>query len=112
MGMSVPGVRAPRGRRARLFAGVGVMMAIRFGIARGVFSNEAGLGSAPMAHATAQTDHPARQGMWGIFEVFFARFGLQPSVAERRPPIGQNPKPMVAVIYMVISDAFQIFQQV
>ncbi|MEA3367708.1 MAG: alanine:cation symporter family protein, partial [Planctomycetota bacterium] len=38
--------------------------------ARGVFSNEAGLGSAPMAHATAQTDHPVRQGLWGIFEVF------------------------------------------
>ena len=53
------------------FAGVGVMMAIRFGIARGVFSNEAGLGSAPMAHATAMTDHPARQGLWGILEVFF-----------------------------------------
>ncbi len=53
------------------FAGVGVMMAVRYGIARGVFSNEAGLGSAPMAHATAQTDHPARQGLWGIFEVFF-----------------------------------------
>ena len=53
------------------FAGVGVMMAIRYGIARGMFSNEAGLGSAPIAHATAQTDHPARQGMWGIFEVFF-----------------------------------------
>jgi AGCS family alanine or glycine:cation symporter len=46
------------------------MMAIRMGIARGVFSNEAGLGSAPMAHATAKTDHPVRQGMWGIFEVF------------------------------------------
>ena len=53
------------------FAGAGVMMAIRFGIARGVFSNEAGLGSSPMAHATARTDHPARQGLWGIFEVFF-----------------------------------------
>jgi len=52
-------------------AGVGMMMAIRYGIARGVFSNEAGLGSAPMAHATARTDHPARQGLWGIFEVFF-----------------------------------------
>ncbi len=52
-------------------AGTTVMMAIRFGIARGVFSNEAGLGSAPMAHATAKTDHPARQGLWGIFEVFF-----------------------------------------
>ncbi len=53
------------------FAGVGVMMAVRYGIARGVFSNEAGLGSAPIAHATAMTDHPARQGLWGIFEVFF-----------------------------------------
>lgn len=53
------------------FAGATVMKAIRFGIARGVFSNEAGLGSAPIAHATAMTDHPARQGLWGIFEVFF-----------------------------------------
>ncbi|MBN2030764.1 sodium:alanine symporter family protein [bacterium] len=53
------------------FAGVGIMMAIRHGIAKGVFSNEAGLGSAPMAHATATTDHPVRQGLWGIFEVFF-----------------------------------------
>jgi AGCS family alanine or glycine:cation symporter len=53
------------------FAGATVMMVVRQGIARGVFSNEAGLGSAPMAHATAQTDHPARQGLWGIFEVFF-----------------------------------------
>ena len=52
------------------FAGVGVKQAIRWGIARGVFSNEAGLGSASMAHATAQTDHPARQGLWGILEVF------------------------------------------
>jgi AGCS family alanine or glycine:cation symporter len=53
------------------FAGAAVMHAIRFGISRGVFSNEAGMGSAPMAHATARTDHPARQGLWGIFEVFF-----------------------------------------
>lgn len=53
------------------FAGAMVRETIRFGIARGVFSNEAGLGSAPMAHATAMTDHPARQGLWGIFEVFF-----------------------------------------
>ncbi len=40
------------------------------GIARGVFSNEAGLGSAPIAHAAATTDHPVRQGLWGVFEVF------------------------------------------
>jgi AGCS family alanine or glycine:cation symporter len=44
--------------------------AITKGIARGVFSNEAGLGSAPMAHATAHVDHPVRQGLYGIFEVF------------------------------------------
>lgn len=52
------------------FAGATVLRTIKYGIARGVFSNEAGLGSAPMAHATARTDHPARQGLWGIFEVF------------------------------------------
>lgn len=52
------------------FAGAGVAQAIRFGVARGVFTNEAGLGSAPIAHAAATTDHPVRQGLWGIFEVF------------------------------------------
>jgi AGCS family alanine or glycine:cation symporter len=52
------------------FAGAAMRSAIRYGIARGIFSNEAGLGSAPIAHATAITDHPARQGLWGIFEVF------------------------------------------
>ncbi len=52
------------------FAGAGVMMAMRFGIARGVFTNEAGLGSSPIAHAAAKTNHPVEQGMWGIFEVF------------------------------------------
>jgi AGCS family alanine or glycine:cation symporter len=52
------------------FAGATIMMAMRYGIARGLFSNEAGLGSAPMVHATADTDHPVRQGLYGIFEVF------------------------------------------
>ncbi len=52
------------------FAGSTMMMALRYGVARGLFSNEAGLGSAPMVHATAQTDHPVRQGLYGIFEVF------------------------------------------
>ncbi|NLL37170.1 MAG: sodium:alanine symporter family protein [Fretibacterium sp.] len=51
-------------------AGWCVKEAIRKGIARGVFSNEAGLGSAPMVHATANTNHPVRQGLYGIFEVF------------------------------------------
>lgn len=52
------------------FLGASAASAMKFGIARGVFSNEAGLGSAPIAHATAQTDHPVRQGLWGAFEVF------------------------------------------
>ncbi len=56
-------------------AGGGVMgymiaRAITFGFARGVFSNEAGLGSAPIVHAAANTKSPVKQGMWGIFEVF------------------------------------------
>jgi len=51
-------------------AGWSVKLAITKGIARGVFSNEAGLGSAPMVHATAVVDHPVRQGMYGLFEVF------------------------------------------
>ena len=55
-------------------AGWTVKEAIKRGIARGVFSNEAGLGSAPMVHATANVDHPARQGLYGIFEVFVDTF--------------------------------------
>lgn len=53
------------------FLGSSVMYAIRIGMARGVFTNEAGIGSAPIAHACADTDHPSRQGLWGAFEVFF-----------------------------------------
>jgi AGCS family alanine or glycine:cation symporter len=51
------------------FAGASVSLALRYGIARGLFSNEAGLGSAPLVHAAAVTDHPVRQGMYGVFEV-------------------------------------------
>ena len=51
-------------------AGWTVASALRYGVARGVFTNEAGLGPSAMAHGAAQVDHPARQGMWGIFEVF------------------------------------------
>lgn len=52
------------------FAGATIKQAIRYGVARGVFSNEAGLGSASIAHATAKTDHPVRQAFWGMMEVF------------------------------------------
>lgn len=52
------------------FSGAILRDAMTKGIARGVFTNEAGLGSAPIAHAAATTDHPVRQGLWGVFEVF------------------------------------------
>ncbi|MEZ2721032.1 alanine/glycine:cation symporter family protein [Paenalcaligenes hominis] len=52
------------------FAGATVWAAIRFGVARGIFSNEAGLGSAPIAHATAQTDSPIRQGTVAMLGTF------------------------------------------
>ncbi len=51
-------------------AGVAVMVAIRQGVARGIFSNEAGLGSAPIAHAAARTNSPVRQGMIGMLGTF------------------------------------------
>jgi AGCS family alanine or glycine:cation symporter len=50
--------------------GYAIMMAMRQGFARGVFSNEAGLGSAPMAHAASSTNEPGDQAIWGVFEVF------------------------------------------
>ena len=52
-------------------AGYGIMQAMHYGFARGVFSNEAGLGSAPIAHAASSTKNPVEQGLWGMFEVFF-----------------------------------------
>ena len=51
-------------------AGYTLGQAVRMGIARGIFSNEAGLGSSVMAHAQADVKSPEIQGMWGILEVF------------------------------------------
>ncbi len=51
-------------------AGYGMMQAVRFGIARGLFSNEAGQGSAPIAHAAAQTKNPVQQGEIAMIGVF------------------------------------------
>ena len=50
--------------------GVTMKLAITKGVGRGVFSNEAGLGSAPIAHAATSEKNPVRQGLYGIFEVF------------------------------------------
>jgi AGCS family alanine or glycine:cation symporter len=52
------------------FAGAGIMLAIQMGVARGIFSNEAGLGSAPSAHAAAETDSPVRQGTVAMLGTF------------------------------------------
>ncbi len=52
------------------FSGAGIAQAIRFGVARGVFSNEAGLGSAPIAHGAAQTKEPVREGLVAMLGPF------------------------------------------
>jgi len=56
------------------FMGASISLAIKTGMARSVFSNEAGWGSAPMVHATAKVDHPIKQGLMGVFEVFMDTF--------------------------------------
>jgi len=52
------------------FTGATMSMAMGRGASRGIFSNEAGMGTAATVHATAKVDHPVRQGMWGVVEVF------------------------------------------
>ena len=47
-----------------------MFIAMRYGVARGIFSNEAGAGTAAMVHCGAQVDHPVEQGLWGAVEVF------------------------------------------
>ncbi len=51
-----------------------ITMSMRYGFARGVFSNEAGLGSSVIAHSASNTKEPVLQGLWGVFEVFFDTF--------------------------------------
>lgn len=50
--------------------GYGILTAMRYGVGRGIFSNESGLGSAPIAHSASSTEDPVKQGLWGVFEVF------------------------------------------
>ncbi|GAA3729931.1 sodium:alanine symporter family protein [Salinicoccus jeotgali] len=56
---------------AALGGGAGAVLAetIRWGFARGIYSNEAGLGTSPIAHAAAQTDHPIRQAFWAVIQI-------------------------------------------
>lgn len=55
-------------------AGIGVKEAIRYGVARGLFSNEAGMGSSPHAHALAKVKHPCQQGLVAVIGVFIDTF--------------------------------------
>lgn len=61
--------------------GITVQQTIRFGIARGLFSNEAGMGSTPHSHAVAHTDHPAEQGFIAMIGVFISTFMICTSTA-------------------------------
>lgn len=74
---ALPGAFAAifRGAFSAQSGGAGVLgfltsRAVRYGVARGLVSNEAGCGTAPIAHAAAQAKSPAAQGLWGVFEVF------------------------------------------
>ncbi|MFC2098048.1 alanine/glycine:cation symporter family protein, partial [Bacteroidota bacterium] len=55
-------------------AGTAVLKSIQIGMNKGMLGNEAGIGTAPMVHATSNAKHPYQQGMWGAFEVFFVTF--------------------------------------
>ena len=57
-------------------AGIAIQQAITQGCKRGVFSNEAGLGSSVMVHSSSNVKEPVTQGMWGIFEVFIATLSV------------------------------------
>lgn len=61
--------------------GITIQQALRFGIARGLFTNEAGLGSTPHSHAVADTDHPAEQGFVAMIGVFICTFLICTSTA-------------------------------
>lgn len=52
------------------FIGSTILLTLKQGLSRGIFTNEAGLGSAPIAHSAAKTNHPVEQGIWGVYEVF------------------------------------------
>ena len=66
------------------FAGATIWMAIRFGVSRGVFSNEAGLGSSPIAHAAARTNSPIKQGSVSMLEPLIDTIIVSISISQIR----------------------------
>ena len=96
-------------------AGWTVSAALRYGVARGVFTNEAGLGTSAMAHGAAQADHPARQGMWGVFEVFLSTLVvctvtalaiLASGIWDPRSPGGLTGAPLTAAAFRSVLGSF------
>lgn len=94
--------------------GATLAKAMQKGIARGCYSNEAGMGSAGYGHAAAVTDHPARQGMWGIFEVVADTLivcsisALVVLVSD----VWKNPANQNIAIYQAFTGAFGAFGSV
>lgn len=70
-GMIFRGAFCPEAALGGAF-GISILRTVQKGVGRGVFSNEAGLGSAPMAHAATSETNPVKQGLFGIFEVFMS----------------------------------------
>jgi AGCS family alanine or glycine:cation symporter len=60
--------------RAAAGGGLGILIAMRYGIARGIYANEAGYGTAAVAYGTAKTDRPVQQGLNAVTEVFIVSF--------------------------------------
>ena len=87
-------------------AGVGVQQAIRYGIARGLFSNEAGMGSTPNSHAVANVQHPAEQGLSAMIAVFIDTILVCTATALVILATGSNTLGLVGVA--VTQEAFKI----
>ncbi len=90
-------------------AGAGIMLAARFGIARGLFSNESGMGSAPIAAAAAKTKYPAEQGLISMTGTFWdtvvvcALTGIAVTTALIRDPASIESLQGVAITYKTFS---------
>lgn len=72
------------------FSGALIARTLREGFVRSMFSNEAGMGSSPLAHSTSETDSPVKQAKWGIFEIFFDTFIVSTLTAICLLSIGQT----------------------
>ena len=104
------GAFAPRAVMGGIF-GATVKQAIRYGVARGLFSNEAGMGSTPHAHALAKVDHPCQQGMIAMMGVFFDTFvilTLTALVLLTSPVLG-NGQEGIALVQSAFESVFGAF---